>query len=1228
MGAGTRTIRELHQKGLAIGALQATQSDAEGAHLGRAEAHHVGRAEPGVHPGGNLEVTVGDAVPERLKAHPLRAVVQGVAHGVADARGLVLAKRDEDRLPNVVGLVPDVRQGRFNQARIGLTRGHGEADQERPALRCAQEAPRHVHRHQRLGCRAQQHRIGQNGDGPRGQRRRDGDGLVLPRHQLEQREGHPAGGLRIKLMEEPREAPEGGLLRERGGGIPHPITMGQVGSEVRVEEFGRALHQPARLAFGDHRVHHVRVECAADRPRPLLVVHHLEAGGKEPGDIRLRHVPIDRTLPHFLSETRAHLPTEVDQLWPRAAFAERHLIANLEEDRKLILPEAGQLVGVGARGLRIELGDQTRQLPHDGALAHLLGGVVRERFHDLEEDVGEVRAPGGPREIVVRRGPRPPRGEEQVAQGRQLIIGCAGLDRDRPQPLGEQLFRDIAAAFRGLQDLRVPEEETVRRELQQHHRAFLEGIPEPGQVCAAKTIADGPGLRGLGPRVHSPGAVSLDQRRERLAYALGRRSLRAGSSLLPHVRNRMRHPGQAIAHRNTPHGMSHTPLGEICVSLGLLTPAEVARVLERMSEDEGRGMRFGEAAISLKLLDDSGVSRALAQQFRLNLVPDDRVDKLQITPDVLALIPAGLMRDRCIVPTFLEPEKRVLSLLTHDPTDIAALRQVQAATSAARLRLFVASRSALLRLLERLVPHAPADPFTRFASRPETREVDLDEPITLLVEPDAGMAAALRRLESLEGGEAEVVSDPEAVAALLGPDRVVRLFFRRANARLIDSHVGGWRRACPGLLLCPVDGFGLSGRSAVPEDRARRFFLQLTEFLLLAGESKQMDARGRVRRTVRLTAAIAEELQLRPEDCDALQLAALFCDLDELSLVGGMLDTRDEGRRFALAMTVLRQFEPPWDVDHLFAAVERRLSGQEGPGRDLRVEILYTARAAVRAAVVAGGDPVEALGPEAARHDARVLRALAHVHRRQGLRHQVAAGGGSSATIVVAEREGAVLTALEARLSAAGFDVLVAADGEQALQLARNLIPAAVVANQRLPRKDGITLMLEMRRIETLRNIPVILLTDKGGGAKDVARGLELGAEDVLEKPIHPDVVVAKLRRAVARRPTESAGISGVLHDLGLIDLLQTLTLGGKTALVQILEAGEPGAVQVREGQIVAAQHGRRTGEEALYSLALLNDGRFDVRFEDSGTNNIHGQSEFLLLEALRRRDEQRESGQ
>lgn len=671
--------------------------------------------------------------------------------------------------------------------------------------------------------------------------------------------------------------------------------------------------------------------------------------------------------------------------------------------------------------------------------------------------------------------------------------------------------------------------------------------------------------------------------------------------------------------------MNHTPLGEICVSLGLMRTADVNEVLARLGDGAaGVGMRFGEMSVAMGFLDEGGLARALAQQFRLNLVPDDRVDRLQIGADVLALLPSTLMRDRMVVPTFLDPEKRVLSLLTVDPTDLAALRQVQTASNASRLRLFVSSKPAMRLLLDRLVPAQPtkADGLPA-VSRPELREFDPGEATTIVVEPNAELGNAVRRMDALEAGDAEVVSDPDAVAALLSPDRPARIFYRRAVARNIEPYLVGWRRASGGLRVCAVDSFGVGGRSAISEDRARRFFLSMLEFLLLAGEGRQMDARSRVRRTARLCSAMGEELDLRPEDRDALLIAALFADLDELSFVNGMLDSREEGRRFALSLTVLRQFDPPWDLDELLNGVERRLTGQEGPGKDLRVEILYTARSAVRASVVDGGDPVQALGAEATRHDARVLRVLARVLRRQGLRHQVAAGGGGSSAVIVAEREAAVLTALEARLGAAGFDVIVASDGEQALQLARNLVPAAVIANQRLPRKDGISLLLELRRHENTRNVPVILITD-AGGARDVARGLELGAEDVLEKPIHPDVVVAKLRRAVARRPASAVGISGALNELSLVDLLQTLTLGGKTAVVQVSGPGDPGGVQVRDGQIVAAQHGRRTGEEALFSLAILGEGRFEVRFEDTGTDNIHGQADLLLLEAVRRRDENR----
>jgi hypothetical protein len=63
---------------------------------------------------------------------------------------------------------------------------------------------------------------------------------------------------------------------------------------------------------------------------------------------------------------------------------------------------------------------------------------------------------------------------------------------------------------------------------------------------------------------------------------------------------------------------------------------------------------------------------------------------------------------------------------------------------------------------------------------------------------------------------------------------------------------------------------------------------------------------------------------------DGVTIAALFADLDELSL--SFLDGLSlDGRRFALPVALLAPFSPPWDLPALYSALERRVSGEEGP---------------------------------------------------------------------------------------------------------------------------------------------------------------------------------------------------------------------------------------------------------------------------------------------------------
>ncbi len=662
--------------------------------------------------------------------------------------------------------------------------------------------------------------------------------------------------------------------------------------------------------------------------------------------------------------------------------------------------------------------------------------------------------------------------------------------------------------------------------------------------------------------------------------------------------------------------MAQTPLGEVCLSLGLLQPADVERVLTQLRE--GRHTRFGEVAIDLGLLNDDGLARALAHQFRLNMVPAERLERMAVPADVLGMLPPGLIRDRLVVPASFDMEKRVLSVMVADPTDIRSLRAVQTAARAARLRLFVAPRGALRALVERLLPAADL---------PATTREGLDElaspgphGATVVFEPDPDRANALRATEATEQTGTEIVSDPDQVSAFIEANQADRIFFRKAVAGDVDPYLPGWLRLRPSLQIAQVDGFSPARQSAVPFAQARDFLLGLTEFLLLSRRDAPQEARNRVRRTVRLARELASELGLASELRDAVTIAALFADLDELSL--SFLDGLSlDGRRFALPVALLAPFSPPWDLPGLFEALERRVSGEEGPGEREEVEVLYTARAVARTTLKEGQDPVEALGTEAARHDGATLKALAGVWRKKGLRHLVAAGEGASQSIVLGGPDDALVAAVADRLARAGFEVSIASDGEDALTLSKALHPAAVLAGLRMVRRDGISLIAELRRGVATRGIPV-LLTAEGADPADVTRALEMGAEDVIELPTNVDVIVARVRRAIGRRASDDAAIGGRLADLPLHELLQTLTLGGRTARVRIQGAIESGTVQVRAGQIVAAMYGARTGEDAFYAMVALEEGRFEARFVDDGRNNLARSSDFLLLEALRRRDE------
>ncbi len=126
------------------------------------------------------------------------------------------------------------------------------------------------------------------------------------------------------------------------------------------------------------------------------------------------------------------------------------------------------------------------------------------------------------------------------------------------------------------------------------------------------------------------------------------------------------------------------------------------------------------------------------------------------------------------------------------------------------------------------------------------------------------------------------------------------------------------------------------------------------------------------------------------------------------------------------------------------------------------------------------------------------------------------------AKILVADDEPDALELVGFNLKQAGFEVVTADDGAEALKKARETRPDLVLLDLMLPEIDGLEVCKALRRDPATAAIPVIMLTAKAAEI-DRVLGLELGADDYVTKPFSPRELVLRVRNLLKRR-TESTG--------------------------------------------------------------------------------------------------------
>ncbi|HMR79070.1 MAG TPA: response regulator, partial [Polyangiaceae bacterium] len=221
---------------------------------------------------------------------------------------------------------------------------------------------------------------------------------------------------------------------------------------------------------------------------------------------------------------------------------------------------------------------------------------------------------------------------------------------------------------------------------------------------------------------------------------------------------------------------------------------------------------------------------------------------------------------------------------------------------------------------------------------------------------------------------------------------------------------------------------------------------------------------------------------------------------------------------------------------------------------------------------------------------------------------------------------------LEVSLKKAGYSVTTASDGADALAKIQYSTPDLVLTDTKLPRLDGYELVRRLKENGDLGNIPVVFLTSQKS-IEDKIRGLELGVEDSLTKPIFVRELIARVNLLLARRTQERMAttvpasartrLAGSLEDMGVVDLIQTFEVSRKSGVAKMQDGSREAFVYFRDGKVVDAELGRLRGEEAVYRALIWSSGSFEVEFRPiSNDDVISTTTQGLLMEGMRRVDE------
>jgi response regulator RpfG family c-di-GMP phosphodiesterase len=305
-------------------------------------------------------------------------------------------------------------------------------------------------------------------------------------------------------------------------------------------------------------------------------------------------------------------------------------------------------------------------------------------------------------------------------------------------------------------------------------------------------------------------------------------------------------------------------------------------------------------------------------------------------------------------------------------------------------------------------------------------------------------------------------------------------------------------------------------------------------------ESGQGWRRGHSTEVARIVGLVAGRAGVEQESALLLRLASLLHDLGKptdphltLLALEASPDARMMAKKvFATPLKLLEAARLPGEVDRIVSCAYERFDGHGIPGKRYGREIPLGAR--IIAAVDAFCDLLSnprAPGGRVEEGEMAVERLREATQRKLfdpdvvSLLHQVTVEAirerlsGQHARILVIDSDLGAATVLEQKLGAAGYEARLARTTAEAALMVLSEKVDLILAEVQLEPVDGFVFLERVRADARTQHLPFIFVSDRAA-AEDVNRGFELGALDYIVKPYTSEVLLGKIKRVLAERPS------------------------------------------------------------------------------------------------------------